>query len=119
MTNILSNPKKELTRKNVDESKSIGDRKQLEALVFQKLKANEDVTQALSFLSYLQSAALEPEQHKRLLQEAQEKSVFGSLQRVLITAFAILGMITFFDRVFNARELSQAGATPPATLKQH
>ncbi|MBW4689937.1 MAG: hypothetical protein KME40_33855 [Komarekiella atlantica HA4396-MV6] len=116
--NTLAKPKEDTIGNNINLSSGIDNRESLEALVFQKLHSGEDTTQAIAFLSYLKSTALEKEQHKRLQQEVQEKSVFNSLQRVMITAFAILGMIAFLDRVFNAQELSKAGVTPPIVERQ-
>ncbi|MBD6621248.1 hypothetical protein FNW02_37555 [Komarekiella sp. 'clone 1'] len=116
--NTLAKPKKDVADDNKDLSTHHNSREDLEALVFNKLYSGEDPTQAIAFLSYLKNTELEKEQHKQLRQEAQEKSIFSSLQRVMITAFAILGMIAFFDRVFNAQELSKAGATPPVVNNQ-
>ncbi|MFN6496326.1 MAG: hypothetical protein RMX65_004700 [Nostoc sp. DedQUE01] len=118
MSNILIKPKKDVIVHDKNLSTHQNRRESLETLVFQKLEQGEDPTQAIAFLTYLKNTELEKEQHKRLRQEAQEKSVFSSLQRVMITAFAILGMIAFFDRVFNAQELSKAGATPPVVNNQ-
>ncbi|MDZ8264266.1 hypothetical protein [Nostoc sp. ChiQUE01b] len=118
MSNILIKPKKDVRVHDKNLSTHQNRRESLETLVFQKLEQGEDPTQAIAFLTYLKNTELEKEQHKRLRQEAQEKSVFSSLQRVMITAFAILGMIAFFDRVFNAQELSKAGATPPVVNNQ-
>ncbi|MBD6620468.1 hypothetical protein FNW02_32985 [Komarekiella sp. 'clone 1'] len=118
MSKILVKPENDVAVDNRNLFTHQNSREDLEALVFQKLHSGEDTTQAIAFLSYLKSTALEKEQHKRLQQEVQEKSVFNSLQRVMITAFAILGMIAFFDRVFNAQELSKAGVTPPIVERQ-
>ncbi|MBE9036598.1 hypothetical protein [aff. Roholtiella sp. LEGE 12411] len=118
MNKILVKPEDNVATDNKNLSIHQNRRENLEALVFEKLHSDEDPTQAIAFLTYLKNADLEKEQRRRLQQEVQEKSAFNSLQRVMITAFAILGMIAFFDRVFNAHELSKTGAIPSVVEKQ-
>ncbi|WP_180277677.1 hypothetical protein [Nostoc sp. 'Peltigera malacea cyanobiont' DB3992] len=44
----------------------------------------------------------------------RERSAFNSLQRVIITAFAILGMIAFLNGAFRSVKPSAAVVNPPA-----
>jgi hypothetical protein len=81
-------------------------KQRLEAFLYQKVEAGQDTTQCISALFYLQYTTLLQERHEVLteqlkaahklsMQQANEKSAFNSLQRVCITAFAILGLTIF------------------------
>ncbi|GAX38839.1 hypothetical protein [Nodularia sp. NIES-3585] len=67
----------------------------MEALICQKAKKGEDITQCLQVLDYLKRRTEENKLYDILAQEVRERSIFNSLQRVCITSFAILGMIAF------------------------
>ncbi|AUB42353.1 hypothetical protein COO91_08476 [Nostoc flagelliforme CCNUN1] len=48
---------------------------------------------------------------------AKERSAFNSLQRVIITAFAILGMIAFFNGAF--RSIKPSAVVNPPAVQAH
>ncbi|WGV29052.1 hypothetical protein [Halotia branconii] len=100
---------------NIDLSTPERRQEQLEILLCQKAQKGEDVSPLIEALYYLTSAQTKEDQFKKVWNEVvKEKSVFNSFQRVIITAFAVLGMIAFFNGVFKSNEPSQAVVNPPA-----
>ena len=92
-------------------------KQELEILLYQKVRNGEDVTPCLDALYYLNSTDTKLEQFQQMwTQVAQERSVFNSFQRVIITAFAILGMIAFLDQAFKSTR-PQAFTNPPAAAE--
>ncbi|WP_193200398.1 hypothetical protein [Nostoc sp. MG11] len=102
-------------------------KQRLEAFLCQKAEAGQDTTQCISALFYLQYTTILQERHKALIeqskaahklsmQQANEQSAFSSLQRVCITAFAILGLTIFTGSTLKW-SLSSANL-PPVTEHQ-
>lgn len=100
---------------NIDLSTPDGRLEQLEILLCQKVQTGDDTSSCIQALQYLIWKERTSDQFQKVWTEAiKEKSVFNSFQRVIIIAFAILGMIAFFDGVFKARQPSQPVINPPA-----
>lgn len=92
---------------------------QLENLLYQKVQKGEDVSPCLEVLYYLGSKQTKQDQFQQMSAEViKERSAFNSLQRVIITAFAILGMIAFFNGAFG-RAKPSAAVNPPAAVQPH
>ncbi|RCJ19085.1 hypothetical protein A6770_32410 [Nostoc minutum NIES-26] len=77
------------------------DQEKLEMLLYEKAQRGEDVSQILQALNYFRNTNNEEYWLKIFKRQTQEKLTFESLQRVIITAFAILGIIVFFAKVQN------------------
>lgn len=90
----------------------------LETLLCQKVQTNEDIVPTITALVFLRSQFIDQEQRKLKIQQEREKSVFDSLQRVIITSFAILGMIAFFAGAFKAPRTCSS-YEKPATIERH
>lgn len=89
-------------------------KEQLENLLYQKVQKGEDISRILEALNYLTSRDIRENQLQKIWDEvAKERSAFNSLQRVAITAFAILGMIAFFNGAFGRAKPSPAVLNPP------
>lgn len=85
----------------LDLSTHQGRKEQLEILLFQRVQAGENIESCIQALHYLNWKDRTSDQLQKVWTEvAKEKSAFNSLQRVVITAFAILGMIAFFNGAF-------------------
>jgi hypothetical protein len=104
---------------NIDLSTPERRQEQLEILLYQKAQKGEDVSPLIEALYYLTSRQAKDDQLQKMWNEVlKERSVFNSFQRVIITAFAALGMIAFFNGVFlKSGEPSQAVTNPP-TVQQ-
>lgn len=85
----------------IDLSKPEFRKDKLEILLCQKAQHGEDVSGVIQALDYFQAVDNERHWQKTYAKQAQERETFQSLQKVIIVAFAILGMICFFDRVLN------------------
>lgn len=86
---------------------------QLEILLYQKAQRGEDVTPCVEALCYFtqknnQIATLD----KIWSDTIKERSALNALQRVAITAFAILGMIGVFNGAFTRH--NPAAVNPPS-----
>ncbi|MBG1262939.1 hypothetical protein [Nostoc commune] len=89
-------------------------KERLENLLYQKVQQGEDISPCIEALYYLASKQTTQDQLQVMWAEViKERSAFNSLQRVIITAFAILGMIAFFNGAFRSVKPSTA-ANPPA-----
>lgn len=84
-------------------------KEKLEILICQKAQRGEDITQCLQVLDYLKRRTGENKLYDILTQQAKERSIFHSLQRVCITSFALLGMIAFCHGVLARTETRQPG----------
>ncbi|MBE9053755.1 hypothetical protein IQ243_25815 [Nostocales cyanobacterium LEGE 11386] len=82
-------------------------KERMEVLICQKAQKGEDITQCLQVLDYLKRRTGENKLYDILAQQAKERSVFNSLQRVCITSFAILGMIAFCHGVLTRENQQQ------------
>ncbi|MDF5739721.1 hypothetical protein [Nostoc sp. S13] len=93
-------------------------KEQLENLLYQKVQQGEDISPCIEALYYLASKQTTEDQLQVMWAEVvRERSAFNSLQRVIITAFAILGMIAFFNGAFRSVKPS-AAANPPAAQQR-
>ncbi len=94
-------------------------KEQLESLLYQKVQRGEDVSSLLKVLHYLTSTDTREDQFQKIWAEViKERSAFNSLQRVIITAFAALGMIAFLNGVLKSGEPTQAVINPPAAQQR-
>lgn len=84
-------------------------KEQMEILICQKAQRGEDITQCLQVLDYLKRRTGENKLYDILAQQAKERTVFHSLQRVCITSFALLGMIALCHGVLARTETRQPG----------
>lgn len=104
---------------NIDFSTPERRQEQLEILLCQKLQKGEDASSCIEALHYFTWKERTSDQLQEVWTEAiKERSVFNAFQRVIITAFAILGMIAFFNGVFKSGEASQAVINPPAAQQR-
>jgi hypothetical protein len=89
----------------------------LEMLLVEKVQRGEDVTGTIQALEYFQSSSNDQYCHKMYYSQTKERQTFESVQRVIITAFAILGMIVFLAKVHNpsANLLNQL---PPLSIQK-
>ncbi|QFS51140.1 hypothetical protein [Nostoc sphaeroides] len=93
-------------------------KERLENLLYHKVQQGEDISPCIEALYYLASKQTTQDQLQVMWAEViKERSAFNSLQRVIITAFAILGMIAFFNGAF-ARVKPSAAANPPAAQQR-
>ncbi|MCC5622892.1 hypothetical protein [Nostoc sp. CHAB 5715] len=100
---------------NIDFSIPERRKEQLEILLCQKVQKGDDISSCIEALQYLTWNERTSDQLQKVWTEAiKERSVFNAFQRVIITAFAILGMIAFFNGVFKSAQGSQAVISPPA-----
>ncbi|MBD2565563.1 MULTISPECIES: hypothetical protein [Nostoc] len=90
-------------------------KERLENLLYQKVQQGEDISPCIEALYYLASKQTTQDQLQVMWAEVvRERSAFNSLQRVIITAFAILGMIAFLNGAFRSVKPSAAVVNPPA-----
>ena len=90
-------------------------KERLENLLYQKVQQGEDISPCIEALYYLASKETTQDQLQVMWAEViKERSAFNSLQRVIITAFAILGMIAFLNGAFRSVKPSAAVVNPPA-----
>ncbi|WP_414574234.1 hypothetical protein [Nostoc sp. CCY 9925] len=101
-----------------DLSTSSRRREQLEILLCQKVQKAEDPALCEQVLNYLYFSIYQQNLHRIAVQKEKEKSVFTSLQQVIITAFAILGMILFLTGVYNKSAVRWSQSSPPAIERQ-
>ncbi|MBW4617200.1 MAG: hypothetical protein KME21_28995 [Desmonostoc vinosum HA7617-LM4] len=94
------------------------DHQKLETIIYERIQQDKDISQQLQVLTYLTNKDIEQQRYKILKQETQEKLVFGSLQRVFITAFAILGMFAFFERIIKPSPASGINTLPGITRQR-
>ncbi|GEM_PF-3450636 len=95
-------------------------KEQLENLLYQKVQKGEDISPYIQALDYFSSKSTTQDQLQKMWTEvAKERSVFTALQRIIITAFAILGMIAFFNGAFKFAKPSKAVINPPITADHH
>jgi len=86
---------------------------QLEILLFQKAQRGEDVSPCIEALSYFNEKNSRADLLDKIWSDTiKEKSAMNTLQRVAITAFAILGMIGVFNGVFTRH--NPAAVNPPS-----
>ncbi len=94
-------------------------KEELENLLYYKAKQGQDVGPILQALYYFDSKNMTKNQLEKMWTEAiKERSVFNSLQKVVITAFAILGMIALFNGWFISARSSHALILPPAAHRR-
>ena len=99
---------------NIDLSSPDHRQEQVEILLCQKLQRGEDTSSCIEALHYFTWKEGTSDQLQKVWTEAiKERSVFNAFQRVIITAFAILGMIAFFNGVFKSAQGSQGVINPP------
>jgi len=89
----------------------------LEMLLVEKAQRGEDVTGTIQALEYFQSSKNDQYWHKIYYGQTKERQTFETVQRVIITAFAILGIIIFLAKVQNpsANLLNQL---PPKSIQK-
>lgn len=89
----------------------------LEMLLVEKAQRGEDVAGTIKALEYFQNSSNDQYCHKIYYSQTKERQTFESVQRVIITAFAILGMIIFLAKVQNpsANLLNQL---PPKSIQK-
>jgi hypothetical protein len=92
----------------LDLSTSERRKERMEILICQKAQRGEDITQCLQVLDYLKRRTGENKLYDILTQQAKERSIFHSLQRVCITSFALLGMIALCHGVLSRTEARQS-----------
>jgi hypothetical protein len=95
-------------------------REKLEILLCQKVQAGEDPTLCQKVLDYLYFSAFQQNLNRIAVQKEKEKSVFASVQQVVITSFAILGMFAFVAAASNKSVVRSQipQATPPVIQRQ-
>ncbi|WP_414756550.1 hypothetical protein [Anabaena sp. CCY 9910] len=95
-------------------------REKLETLLCQKVQAGEDPTLCEQVLNYLYFSAFQEKVNRIAVQKEKEKSVFASVQQVIITSFAILGMFAFLAAAANKSVVRSQipQATPQAIQRQ-
>ena len=76
-------------------------REKLETLLCQKVQLGEDPTLCEKVLDYLYFSTLQDKLNRIAVQKEKERSVFASVQQVVILSFAILGMFAFLAAVSN------------------
>jgi len=95
-------------------------KERLENLLYQKVQQGEDISPCIEALYYLASKQTTEDQLQVVWAEViKERSAFNSLQRVIITAYAILGMIAFLNGAFARVKPSAAVVNPPAAVQPH
>jgi hypothetical protein len=93
-------------------------KEELENLLYYKAKQGQDVGPILQALYYFDSKNMTKNQLEKMWTEAiKERSVFNSLQKVVITAFAILGMIALLNGLFSSARSSHALIVQPARIQ--
>jgi hypothetical protein len=92
---------------------------ELETLLCERVKEGGDVHSVLSALHYFKDHDSQEYWYSTFRKQYQERSIFESLQRVFITAFAVLGMIVVFDRVFNPTTTTSNNPNPPSIQKSN
>ncbi|MCC5619723.1 hypothetical protein LC605_32840 [Nostoc sp. CHAB 5836] len=99
---------------NIDFSTPDARKEQLEILLCQKVQKGDDTSSCIQALQYLTWKERTSDQLQKVWTEAiKERSVFNAIHWVIITAFAILGMIAFFNGVFKSAQGSQAVINSP------
>ncbi|MCC5659819.1 hypothetical protein LC608_23155 [Nostoc sp. XA010] len=93
-------------------------REHLEILLCQKVQIGEDPTLCEQVLNYLYFSIYQQKLNRIAVQKEKEKSVFASLQQVIITSFAILGMFAFLAAASNKSVVRSSGGIPPAIERQ-
>ncbi|MDZ8259004.1 hypothetical protein [Nostoc sp. ChiQUE01b] len=93
-------------------------REHLEILLCQKVQIGEDPTLCEKVLNYLYFSAFQQNLNRITVQKEKERSVFTSLQQVIITSFAILGMFAFLAAASNKSVVRSSGVIPPAIERQ-
>ncbi|BCL39921.1 hypothetical protein [Nostoc sp. MS1] len=103
-----------------DLSSSDRRREKLEILLCQKVQAGEDPTLCQKVLDYLYFSALQEKLNRIVVQKEKERSVFASVQQVVILSFAILGMFAFLAAACNKSVVRSPspGVNPPAIERQ-
>ncbi|MBW4558069.1 MAG: hypothetical protein KME59_19475 [Trichormus sp. ATA11-4-KO1] len=95
-------------------------KEKLEILLCQKAQQGDDVSSLIEALGYFKNTQNEQQWQKIVRRQTQEQLTFDSLQRILITAFAVLGVICFFDKVLNPTESITNRNNPTQSIeKQH
>ncbi|BAY41563.1 hypothetical protein NIES2111_59590 (plasmid) [Nostoc sp. NIES-2111] len=84
-----------------DLSSSDRRREKLEILLCQKVQAGEDPTLCEQVLNYLYFSTFQDKLNRIAVQKEKERSIFASVQQVIITSFAILGMFAFLAAACN------------------
>lgn len=99
---------------------STSDRRQehLEILLCQKVQKGEDPALCEQVLNYLYFSIYQQKLNRIAVQKEKERSVFASLQQVIITSFAILGMFAFLAAASNKSVVRSPGVIPPAVERQ-
>ncbi|MCC5664806.1 hypothetical protein LC653_12980 [Nostoc sp. CHAB 5784] len=99
---------------------STSDRRQehLEILLCQKVQIGEDPALCEQVLNYLYLSAFQQKLNRITVQKEKERSVFTSLQQVIITSFAILGMFAFLAAASNKSVVRSSRVIPPAIEQQ-
>lgn len=101
-------------------------REKLETLLCQKVQAGEDPTLCQKVLDYLYFSAFQEKLNRIAVQKEKERSIFVSVQRVIILSFAILGMFAFIAAAANKSVVRSPmvggtptpGVNPPAIERQ-
>jgi hypothetical protein len=93
-------------------------REHLEILLCQKVQIGEDPALCEKVLNYLYFSAFQQNLNRITVQKEKEKSVFASVQQVIITSFAILGMFAFLAAASNKSVVRSPGVIPPAIERQ-
>jgi hypothetical protein len=103
-----------------DLSSSDRRREKLETLLCQKVQLGEDPSLCEKVLDYLYFSALQDKLNRIAVQKEKERSVFASVQQVVITSFAILGMFAFVAAASNKSVVRSQipQATLPAIQRQ-
>jgi hypothetical protein len=99
---------------------STSDRRQehLEILLCQKVQKGEDPALCEQVLNYLYFSIYQQKLNRIAVQKEKEKSVFASVQQVIITSFALLGMFAFLTAASNKSVVRSSGVIPPAIERQ-
>ncbi len=99
---------------------STSDRRQehLEILLCQKVQKGEDPALCEQVLNYLYFSIYQQKLNRIAVQKEKERSVFASLQQVIITSFAILGVFAFLAAASNKSVVRSSGVIPPAIERQ-
>ena len=94
-------------------------RAQLEALLYEKVEQGQDISSCVQALDYLNSKDKTQDQLQKMWTEVvRERSVFNTLQRVVFTAFAILGMIAILNGAFKSARPTHALILPPVDVER-
>ncbi|MBD2254725.1 hypothetical protein [Nostoc parmelioides] len=92
---------------------------ELETLLCERVKQGGDVHSVLSALHYFKDHDSQEYWYSTFRKQYQERSTFESLQRVFMTAFAVLGMVIVFDRLFNPPTPISNNHNPPYIEKSN